>query len=508
MSGGSGRMSTGTSGGYVQDDMISVTCITQTADIDVRFDFMLPVTETPSLNVILRSDAQNLISGNCYSLDIRAGGLSIVEARSWNYATLASASKPLATQTWLSCRVAATGGLIRARIWPVGQAEPTSWDVSTSYGYQKKTGYWGFSVPGPGEAGGRTVQIDNLTRLGPWQRDSNTVPFASASVWNTPVGTGAQYVPLSMTVPTHGYSVDDGFIVLTPSAPLRNLIDRKYWWPYPQTGITPVDSGIDVHIPDDYLIPPPPGSSYPNRATAMIQANGLVREFQYTVRESAGSDVTYHESLRATYDLTGDGLTGPNGFGAHGGSGMTVLGGTIRDTELSNPGPIGHALALTINTWKWATAQGGAITNGYRWPAIAADSNWATAYGSVDGGAHSKDGVGMGSLLAVPASVDLAALGLETTLGWKIAEAMQQYGGYIVDSTGSASNDDLLWNVTAEALERYPMLDAWGDPAPPDTPYRRDMDRILPMLALVDNNTPTTIGGGGVPLVPWSPPPE
>ena len=102
----------------------------------------------------------------------------------------------------------------------------------------------------------------------------------------------------------------------------------------------------------------------------------------------------------------------------------------------------------------------------------------------------------------------MATIGLETSIGAKMAESLQSYGGYLVDSIGSADNDDWLWNVTAEALAAYPELDQWGAPTAPDTPTRRDMDRIVTRLALVTNSSSTSIGGGGVPLVPWSPPPE
>lgn len=506
--GGKGALATGTSGGYAYADTIIMRRDIQAGDMDIRFSFTLPATETPSLNFIFRADDASIVSGNSYSLDIRGTGHSLVEAKSWSYTTHGTAAKTHSPGTAYGCRVVATGGLIRARTWDASDAEPSTWDLATSAGSRKMPGWWGFSVPGPGEAGGRTVYIDDVFLWDPWQRDKNVIPFSTASIWNTPIGSGATYQPMNMTPPVRGYGVDDAFIVLTPTAPLRNLIDRRYWWPYPQSGIAPVDTGIDVRIPDDYIIPPPNAQNYPNRSSAMIQTDGAVREFQYTVRASAGSDVECHEGVRAVYDLTGDGLTtGPNG-GAHGGAGMTVIGGTIRASELAGSGPIRHPLAFSINTWKWAVAQGGGIVDGHRWPATASDANWATAYGSYSSGQFAIPGVGMGSLFAIPPTVNLATIGLETSIGSKMAEALQSYGGYLVDSIGSADNDDWLWNVTAEALAAYPDLDQWGAPTAPDTPTRRDMDRIVTRLALVTNSSSTSIGGGGVPLVPWSPPPE
>lgn len=76
-------------------------------------------------------------------------------------------------------------------------------------------------------------------------------------------------------------------------------------------------------------------------------------------------------------DITGDGL-----HGAHGGSGMSAVGGTIRSGEL-NPGapPIPHALKLELAGWLYyfgghrlnpVTSNNQGATQ-YRWPATRSD---------------------------------------------------------------------------------------------------------------------------------------
>ena len=39
-----------------------------------------------------------------------------------------------------------------------------------------------------------------------------------------------------------------------------------------------------------------------------------------------------------------------------------------------------------------------------------------------------------------------------------------------------------------------------------NTPWSRDMQRLVTALSVVDNNGPATVGGGGQPLQPLAPP--
>lgn len=335
-------------------------------------------------------------------------------------------------------------------------------------------------------------------------------PFAATSIWNMPIGSGAAYTRLGLTAPTTAYGTDEVYVALDPTAPLRPLVDRGYWWPWNSgTTVTGTSTGISVRVPDAWVIAPPRSGDYPNRASAALQADGTVREWQYTVRPAAGSPISMFEAPRAGYPLTGNGLQGAQ-VGAHGGSAMIGLGGVVRSGELTGTQPIRHALAVTMNMRKWGTKQGGAITDGHRWPATAADSYYgqtgtASGYGTITaGGGQSKAGLGMGSLLALPADVDLDALGLETAAGKKLAWTHQNYGAYVVDD----SQDPGAWdvhriNVEAAVLDEYPALDTYPGTG---TPFGRDMNKIFTRLAVVDNNTAETIGGGGTPRQPLAPP--
>ena len=100
----------------------------------------------------------------------------------------------------------------------------------------------------------------------------------------------------------------------------------------------------------------------------------------------------------------------------------------------------------------------------------------------------------MGQLAAIPPDVDLCSLGL-TPAGLVVARALQDYGGYLVDSGGAlafyaepAVEDDA-------ALGEVPLLnDARGDLA-----------KIVPQLRCVTNNTSATVGGGGAARAPPAP---
>ena len=335
-------------------------------------------------------------------------------------------------------------------------------------------------------------------------RDRYQWPFASNSIWNMPVGSGAQYLPMKLTPPAQGYSTDEVYLTFDPSAPLQPLVDRGYWWPWTSgTSVTGKNTGHSVRVPNNWIVAPPSRSSQPNNGSAALQADGLAREFQYTVRPTSGSAISIFEGVRASYDLAGNGLTGSNGFGAHGGSGMTAIGGTLRAGELSGPEPIRHALAVTMNMKKYGAKSGNGLTNGYRWPAIAADSYYAGSggYGSLG---PSQAGLGMGSLIALPASVNIDSLGLETPQGKKLAWTYQNYGAYVVDdSFDPGSWDTHRLNVEIGVLKEFPAIDTYPGT---NSPFGRDMNKVFTRLAVVSNNGPSSIGGGGTPRQPLAPP--
>jgi hypothetical protein len=117
----------------------------------------------------------------------------------------------------------------------------------------------------------------------------------------------------------------------------------------------------------------------------------------------------------------------------------------------------------------------------------------------------------VGALLAIPASVDLSTMGLNTEPARQLAWTLQNYGAYIVDNTGGQS-----FNISAETgpdgsvqdqfKADYPGLGPMSQRVKDNTPWSGDMLTLIAALQVVDNNASTSIGGGGTPRQPPAPP--
>ncbi len=181
---------------------------------------------------------------------------------------------------------------------------------------------------------------------------------------------------------------------------------------------------------------------------------------------ASGSGATWHAGYHVRTDLTGSGM-GQGGVRAFGGS---VFGGMIRSFDLDR-GEIRHALAVAIER--------PSLRRGPVWPAISEDSWAASAY---------RGNVPMGTLLAIPAGVDVTSLGLSAQ-GLMLARALQRYGAYVSDSTEGG----VLFYAEPSSESKI-------------APMRDDVAEIAALLRVVTNNSPTSVGGGGTPLAPFAPP--
>jgi hypothetical protein len=166
-------------------------------------------------------------------------------------------------------------------------------------------------------------------------------------------------------------------------------------------------------------------------------------------------------------DLYGPGV-GQGGVRAYGGS---AIGGLIRTWELQQ-GTIGHALAIAITNSQ--------LKRGPVWPATTEDGDAASTYAGQ---------VPMGTLAAIPSSVNVDTLGLTPT-GLAMARALQRYGAYVVDRTSGC-------------VCFFAEPSAAGTQAATD--LRRDAAKLRPYLRVVANNGLFSVGGGGTPIVPLAP---
>jgi hypothetical protein len=319
-------------------------------------------------------------------------------------------------------------------------------------------------------------------------RNPDAWPFASTSIWNTPIGRAAVYVPAGIAPATaRTVSTDQDVVVMQPTAPMTPIQFNGAAW----SGGSRCAGGATLAsapIPASLVVPSGKG----NYSFAILMPDGhTVVQGQPMARCSAGGPVTsFHVSAPA--DLYGAGT-----LGAHGGSGLSSLGGTIRLGELV-PGapPIRHALKVNLDGAAdyWPL--------GFRWPAIKEDGYGPQRYGG------RVPSLKMGALLALPASLNLASLNLQSGPGRMIAWTLQNYGAYCVDDAARSVYSIATELGPAGAVTNQ-FQQAWGFPfvsGVGDTPWARDLATIFAHLDVVDNNSPLTVGGAGPRLQPYAPP--
>lgn len=112
--------------------------------------------------------------------------------------------------------------------------------------------------------------------------------------------------------------------------------------------------------------------------------------------------------------------------------------------------------------------------------------------------------LGPGSLLALPVSVSIASLGLTTEPAKTLAWTLQNYGAYLVDDTAWSAIAVCVENGPAGSFKQQFQAD-WGFPV--DTggttgAFAADMAKLEAALAVVTDNGPNAVGGGGTPLQP------
>jgi hypothetical protein len=352
-----------------------------------------------------------------------------------------------------------------------------------------------------------------------------------------PLATGNQYIALN------GYKIEHEIICLQPSAPLTDV-----WW---NAGSFDQDAGrcnrmddpsngnqprlLDrIPIPADWVFTEnsmagqtkingcfvgirPPDSSGVARELVGLFAFARCGAGSYATSRFVSSSTT--GTWPRSWRLTGSDIFGEGRFGEHGGTHLSVLGGALRLGELRpGSGRVRHALKIILpQRVQWHAPEG---VDNWVWPAFNGDSN--------SGNLGSDPHVVQGALYAIPPSVSLDTLGLETEPGRQIAWTMQNYGAYNHDTTpaqtcalgvevGPAGDfrrqfrDDWGFPMirTSHTAENMPRLrrdySGWSDGANTG-PWIRDLDRIFSNLHVVVNNGPNSIGGGGTPRQPLAPP--
>lgn len=337
-------------------------------------------------------------------------------------------------------------------------------------------------------------------------RDKYLQPFATHSIWNMPIGSGARLVPAGLWAARGAIALDpDYWITTVASDPIHEIYDDLAGWRTNRcSGTTP--TGVFTHVRDSLIIPDVLAGlcvkwpNTPNASAAILQPDGrTLVQVNALARCIVGGPIfgvpVWDSNQVATplEDIYGTGITG-----GHGGSYLSSIGGTIRRGELVGAEPIHHA--LKVDVFADSLCWGG--QGGYRWPAAKSDHCWDPS--CTDPYYHgTAPATRMGSLLTFPASLTADQLGIETTVGRKLFQALHDYGAYIVDNAG--------WNAYAFCTEdgvREEAEQYYGysiDTQDSASAYFKDGNRLFRALMVVDNNSTDSLGGGGMPRAPLSP---
>lgn len=273
-------------------------------------------------------------------------------------------------------------------------------------------------------------------------------PFSSDSPWNTPLGSAAKFEPL----PGKPFLADGPLV--------RAMRGRHPFFGRPTDTLRRVWVGGEVRAEvrlDEKALP---HSDLVEPVVFMQRARRYALEI-HDIRVRPDGDLDAADIERT--DLAGSGVS-PFTIPAKP-FGLSNLGGLIRRGELS--GGIRHALSARVQRERL----GG--RNSFQKP--------STVWPAVGGDPASEEFLSVGTLLAIPPSVDIAAQFGTNGPAYELARAMQDYGVYI---SGYGS--------VAFALVRG---EAELNPADED----KILNELVPLLQVVANNTEATPGGGGTP---------
>lgn len=274
-------------------------------------------------------------------------------------------------------------------------------------------------------------------------------PFSSSSVWNSAIGSGADF---QGRYEARTSSFLSGKPVINRSS--WSIVVKRAKSTDPMAKLVGVRNGESWNIRIPSNTSPTSGS---DGHVTIIAPDGVTAYDAYKLTKQ--SDTHYTAALVVITDLRSNGLV--SGVRA---AGVPAVAGLIRSHELDS-GQIPHALAVALPPEM--------LKRGHVWPANRQDSDASSYSGSVP----------MGALLAIPGSVNLGSMGLSVE-GMALGKALQDYGAYVVDRSGMVS---LYCELSCDADKTGRMATAWRE--------------LYPLMRAVSNSSPSSVGGGGVPRV-------
>ncbi len=313
-------------------------------------------------------------------------------------------------------------------------------------------------------------------------RSPYTWPFSWDSIWNIPIAASATYASAGiMSTASYEDSGAADYDSINPTFPVVTLQDAR------------LASG-DIGAVSVHGDPAMAADGSLNTCSAFLGTDNTSVYQGQTTELTAGGNPSFGGALddaSLPVNIEGAGITG-----CHGGSGLSGLGGTLTLADLTQSGPITHALKVALDGY---TDYSGA-NGGFRWPAVNADVGYDdSSSGNYYGGSNAN--VQEGSLLALPRSISPSSFSNPTVA--RLAQAMQDYGVYTVDTTatGTYSYSTLIVNYNASSQF---VSDLCSGGASCDSVssnkdiFSSQLDALLRDLEVVTNNSASTPGGGAI----------
>jgi hypothetical protein len=316
-----------------------------------------------------------------------------------------------------------------------------------------------------------TTSAPATVRL-PWNQ-----PFAADSPWNIGIGSGAQWESPNSPVIQELHSLNGMINVADWSLPVFTGTASD-----PLVTIVTTDgemAPVQIHVPLDAV---PSGGTDRNMSFFDETQPGHVWTF-WNVQFDNGHDVSggMTAGLGSVFDTAGDGFSNPSYN--PGQVGANYVGGIITPYDLSQ-GTISHMLRIALSDGVEAMPAGATWDTQLPFPITNVDYNGPTAYTGI---------IPAGSTFGIPASVDLSTLGLSQG-GLMVARALQQYGAVWGDTAGT--NQFTIYSEPQTA----------GNPLMQQA--QADMQKLMPYMSILSNQSAETVNGGGTypaPPLPFDP---
>ncbi len=289
----------------------------------------------------------------------------------------------------------------------------------------------------------------------PASTDYRRRPFAATSAWNTKIPTTATYRDeplLRVTNTTWANSGSYGIKLYTTDSTKYNVtITYPAGYNCHPGGTVSLRAAAN---PDCSDITPPAGS---DGTISFLDAQNN-KTFDFWQVQGTGCTRTASAGVAHTLDGTGYGLpngcnsgTKPSPAGIRA-AWVSAAAGLVRGWHFGSGAVIDHAIAVSFRNDQLKPPTCGS-TNAIFPVAVWQDSGACYDYTGT---------MAMGTRLAIPRTVDLTTLNLQSDIGRKLAKAAQDYGFYVVDRhygdsalTVYASENEVTSTQLA-ALRNYP----------------------------------------------------